>query len=378
LEDEVRELIGSVQKVADNPVRAMELLVKIFEKDGDVMESANSYEDSIGEVFTNDATDFFMELTKRIDDKKYIENILFKLLPADDYGTRDDLIENIRRCLPVANIKDIIQRFCAHKKPGPYGHNSSRNLVRRLLEKVGDPKFTEEALLAFDGRENAELCFEVGKAWFAKKNYLKAKEWLDKVPDDNSHRSTERLEMLKVILSKQQDKTALAETMRKLLKTKRTKDNFNTLVKAVGEKQRAVVLAEQVAGVSKSKGVSYRDIEFLAAIGAADAAEDILWRRLATLMPTLSTWDRKPAMLADLMATKKRPLIATVIYRQMIERILTSAKSNHYPTAIQYMGVLAKLASTIKDWKTTDTHEEYLVKLREKFPKRPSFWEKVK
>jgi len=380
LEDEVRTLIDSVQKVADNPVRAMELLVKIFEKDADVMENANQYEDSIGDVFTNDATALFEALTKRIDDKKQIENVLFNLLPDDNYGTRDNLLEDIRRYLPITNIKELVQRFCRHpdKKSGSYGRSSLRTLVRRLLEKVGEPKFTEEALLVFDGKENAELCFEVGKAWFAKKNYLKAKEWLDKIPADNSRRDTEYLEMLKVIYSKQQDKTALAETVRTLLKTKRTKDNFNSLVKAVGEKQRAVVLAEQVAEVNKIKGIAYRDIEYLTAIGAVDAAEDILWRRHTTLFSTLSTWRSEPIMLAKLMTQKKRPLIATVLYRQEIERILTAAKSNHYPSAIQYMDALAKLAPTIKDWKSTDAHDKYLVKLREKFPKRPSFWEKIK
>jgi hypothetical protein len=78
------------------------------------------------------------------------------------------------------------------------------------------------------------------------------------------------------------------------------------------------------------------------------------------------------------MTEKKRPLIATVLYRNLIENILTMAKSSHYPTAIQYVGWLVKLAPTIKDWKSIDTHEKFLVKLREKFPNRPSFWTKEK
>jgi len=378
-EDAVRKLIEDVRKVADDPVQAMKLLVKIFEKDALVMESASEYEDAIGEVFTFDATELFEELAKRIDDKKSIEDILYRLLPVDDYGTRDGLAENIRRYLPVANIKSLAVRLCdsPSKKAGMYGLSSTRNLVRRLLETVGDPSFTVETLLVFDGGETPELCFDVGKACFTARNYLKAKEWFDKIPNNHSHYKIERLEMLKVIHAKRQDKTALAETVRELLKSKRTKENFNALVKAVGEKQRAIVLAEQVAEVEKSKGVSYRDIEFLTAIGAVDAAENLLWRRLPTLS-THSTWEREPALLAKLMAEKKRPLIATVIYRKMIESILTAAKSNHYPTAIQYMETLTKLAPTIKDWKSVDPHDKYLAKLREQFPKRPSFWAKVK
>ena len=374
-EDEVRHLVKEVRKVADDPVQAMKLLVKIFEKDTKVMESANEYEDTIGDVFACDATKLFEELDKRIDDKKSLEDILYNLLPNDDYGTRDNLLDSIRRYLPVTNIKSLALRFCdsPHKKSGTYGLSSLRNLVRRLLEVIGDPKYTEETLLAFDGRETPELCFDAGKAWFTAKNYLKAKEWLDKIPDGNSSRKMERLEMLKVIHSKRQDKTALAEIARELLQTHRTKENFNALIKAVGEKQRDAVIHEQATEIKKVKSVSYNDVKFLVDVGAVDIAEDILWQRL----PTLSMWGREPLSLAKLME-KKRPLVATALYRKMIESILTVAKSNHYPTAISYMGLLVKLAPTIKDWKSIDPHEKYLEKLRTKFPNRPSFWPKIK
>ena len=77
VEKQVRKLIDSVRHDVDDPVQAMKLLVKIFEKDGAVCESG---EDAMGEVFTCDATELFEELAKRIDDKKYIEDILYKLL----------------------------------------------------------------------------------------------------------------------------------------------------------------------------------------------------------------------------------------------------------------------------------------------------------
>jgi len=60
-ENAVRKLVEDVRKVADDPVQAMGLLVKIFEKDTVVMESANEYEDAMGEVFSNDATELFEE-----------------------------------------------------------------------------------------------------------------------------------------------------------------------------------------------------------------------------------------------------------------------------------------------------------------------------
>ena len=206
------------------------------------------------------------------------------------------------------------------------------------------------------------------------KNYIKSQQWINKIPDGNNYRRTERLEMLKVILAKRKDKSGLAETTRELLKINRTKENFETLIKAPGEKQRGVVLAEQVAEIEKSKTISYRDVEFLTAVGATDAAEEYLWHRLSGL----SLLGRESIMLAKLMESKKRPLIATVIYRKLIVGILASGKSKHYPPAIFYMNIIARLVPTITDWGSVESHTTFVENLRKKFPNRPSFWPNVK
>lgn len=339
------------------------------------MESANEYEDTMGDVFVFDATEYFGELARKISDKKLVEDVLFRLIPVDDYGTRDDLIQGVHRFIPVANIKSLASRLVdsPRKKAGNYGYSSTRRMIRRLLETIGEPAFFEETLLAFDGSETPEMCVDVAKAWFNAKNYIKAQLWLDKIPDENLSRRTERLEMLKVIQAKRKDKTGLAETLRELLKTNRTKENFEKLVKAVDEKQRGAEVAGQIAEIEKSKSASYRDVEFLTSVGAVDAAEEYLWRRL----DGLSTWNSEPLNLAKLMESKKRPLIATVLYRKLINGILASGKSKNYPRAITYMNILKKLAPKIKDWKSIDPHKTFVEKLWEKFPNRPSFWPKV-
>lgn len=376
-EEQVRQLIADVWKTVDDPRVAMDLLVRIFEKDTEVMESANQYEDAIGDVFSHDATKLFGELAKKIDDKKHIEDVLFRLItPLDDYGTRDDLIENIHNYLPVSNIKNIASRLIdlPRQKKDTYGYSSSRTLLRRILESIGDPIFFEETLLAFEGSETPKMCVDVAKIWFSAKNYIKAQQWIEKIPDENNRRQTECLEMLKAIQAKRKDKSGLAETTRELLKTKRTKENFETLIKAVGEKQRTVELAGQIAEIEKHKTASYRDVEFLVAVGATDAAEEYLWHRL----PGMSMWGHEPIMLAKLMESKKRPLVATVIYRKLIENTLNAGKSKNYPIAISYMNIIAKLAPTIKNWKSIDPHTTFVEKLRAKFPNRPSFWPNIK
>ena len=375
-DEEVSELISGIRKTVVDPKTAMDLLVRIFEKDREVMESANEYEYTIGDVFLYDATKFFGELARKIDDKKYVEDILLQLIPYDEYGTRDDLIKDIRRFLPLANIKNLATRLIDSpcKKTGNYGCSSTRTLIRRLLGTVGEPAFFEEILLAFDGSETPEMCVDVAKAWFGAKSFIKAQEWLDKIPDENMCRRRERLEMLKVIQAKRKDKSGLADTARELLKTNRTKENFDALIKAVGEKRREDELAEQCKMIEQSKTISYCDVEFMTSVGATDAAEEYIWRRLSKL----TMWGREPFNLAKLMESKKRPLIATILYRKLIESILASGKSKNYAAAISYMGILTKLAPTITDWKSFDSHKTFIEKLREKFPNRPSFWPKIK
>jgi len=89
-------------------------------------------------------------------------------------------------------------------------------------------------------------------------------------------------------------------------------------------------------------------------------------------------WGQEPVMLAKLMESKKCSLVATVICLKLIESTLNAGKSKYYPTAISYMNIIAKLAPTIKNWKSIDPHTIFVEKLRAKFPNRPSFWPNIK
>ena len=377
-EDEVLELIKGINALDDKPEVALELLALLFEKDEEVMENANQYEDSIGEVFTNDATDLFGKLVRKIENKKLVEDILFRLLPRDDYGTRMDLIKHTHFYLPKASLKNLIERFVAMRSKtslGTYGHLSLRVLLKDLLSQCKDPAYFESTLLEFDGKENSELCFEVARSWFEAKNYLKAHDWLQKIQKMDVNLKSECLEMLRVIHAKRKDKSALADTNREIFARKRNKENFQNLLKVIGNAKRESVLAEAIKEIEKQKDISCDNVDFLVSVGAVDTAEDYLWRRLSSFS---RLYGYQPNTLARMMQKAKRPLIATALFRSMVETILNAAKSKDYPTAIAYMNELHKLAQQIKDWKKLKPHKEYVAALKEQYPKRPSFWPKVK
>lgn len=374
-EDQVRNLIDGVSSLDDKPESALELLALIFEMDNAVMENASEYEDETGDVFSDDATERFGELAQKIENKNFVEDILFRLLPHDDYGTRSDLIRNTHEYLPKTNLKNLIERFVTlrlKRETGTYGMSSLRSVVKDLLSQYADPAYFESTLLEFEGKEKPENCFDIGKAWFEAKDYTKAFDWLQKIPETHTHRKPERLEMFRVIHTKRKDKSALADTAREIFAQKRNKANFQNLLKATGADKRESVLAEAIKDIEKNREISCEDVNFLVSVNAVDAAEDYLWRRHAKFSSVYGSWAQ--ISLIQLMESKKRPLIATVFYRQLVDAILKAAKSKDYPNAIKYMETLKKLSGTIKDWKKIKPHDQYLAELKEQYPKRPSFW----
>lgn len=376
-EDRVRKIVDGIGTLDDKPEAALELLALLFEKDDYVMENAGDYDDCNGEVFTNDATDLFGELAQKITNKILVENVLFQLLPHDNYGTRTELIKNTHTYLHKSNLKNLIERFVAMRsqtKAGSFDRSSHRHMINELLSQCNDAAYYESTLLAFDKKETPELCFDIARSWFAAKDYLRAYDWLQKIPETDASRKSERLEMLMVIHSKRKDAVALADTAHEVFARRRSKENFQKLLDVIGSDKRNSVLAEAINEIEKRREVSSDDVDFLVSVGAVDEAENYLWQRISRLS---KLYGETPYHLARLMASKKRPLLATVIFREMVEYILHSARSKDYPKGISYMNALQKLTKEIDDWKKIKPHDEYVAVLKEQYPRRPSFWPRI-
>jgi len=81
--------------------------------------------------------------------------------------------------------------------------------------------------------------------------------------------------------------------------------------------------------------------------------------------------------LARKFEDKKLDVAATVIYRALMESILSRAVSKIYPHAARYWRHLEKLSSVIGEWGDVVPHDEYVALLRTQHRLKSSFWKLV-
>ena len=117
------------------------------------------------------------------------------------------------------------------------------------------------------------------------------------------------------------------------------------------------------------------DAEFLIYCGAHDEAEKYLLKFAGSI-----DGDRYSSILplAEAMEKQNRHLVASLLYRALIDSILTRAKSKYYPHGVRYYEKLQELAPNVNNWKGFSSHTVYLTELKSKHGRKPAFWTQVK
>jgi uncharacterized Zn finger protein len=66
--------------------------------------------------------------------------------------------------------------------------------------------------------------------------------------------------------------------------------------------------------------------------------------------------------------------MASVIYRALLESILSRAQSKYYHHGVRYLKKLEALAGKVDTWLTVQPHQTYMDELRQAHRRKSSFW----
>jgi hypothetical protein len=144
------------------------------------------------------------------------------------------------------------------------------------------------------------------------------------------------------------------------------------LLKVIGDGERERVIAKETEAVMSSDRLSYSDAYFLVQVGRLEEAETYLLRYGQSLDGDVY-FILKP--LAEALEDE-RPLGATVLYRALLDSILSRAVSRYYNHGIRYLKKLDLLEGRIDDWKGLRPHEEYKAEIQATHGRKRSFWSK--
>ena len=119
--------------------------------------------------------------------------------------------------------------------------------------------------------------------------------------------------------------------------------------------------------------LSYADADFLLKARRIDALETYLSERIDQLDGHLYY---RLLPLAEALEGNGRPLVGSLIYRALLDSILTRAVSKYYHHGVRYLRKLDRLATSVADWKNWPSHSVYLTALHEQNKRKIAFWTK--
>ena len=131
------------------------------------------------------------------------------------------------------------------------------------------------------------------------------------------------------------------------------------------------MVAEAATAILHARACAASDAGFLVAGGRVPEAAAYVVERRDQL-----DGDQWPGLLglAESFAAADRPLAATLLYRALLDSILSRAQTRAYGHGARYLDVLGQLAAAVPDWGEIAPHPPYVAGLRARHGRKKSFW----
>jgi tetratricopeptide (TPR) repeat protein len=369
--DQFLDLVETAVLPADSSA-AFHLIVKFIECDAHAIESADDSDGTVGGVFQR-ACGLFARAAKNLP-SMYVLPVLQRLLAANDYGTRDYLLDGVGEFLDRPHLDAFMAETRAAIAAGGESARRSRCHLQSIAESIQDPVLFEEATYA--GREH-ELPPNV--AVDVARHFLEAgrpNEALEKLPPsaEGLHGFTsDYLELRVRILQALGDAEGLRPTLWARFAHEPSRETLRELLAAEPPDTRASKLDaafEHVRGRLPPQGQA----EFFAEVGELNAAASVI-----VGAPNKLNGDHYDGLVALAEQLEMAyPLAASLAYRALLDSILRRAAPKSYYHGGRYWRIMHELSGRIDDWKGLEPHLAYRERIGREHARKTAFWRAVK
>lgn len=234
-----------------------------------------------------------------------------------------------------------------------------------------DAPLFERTRIASWGSLSTAACVDIACVYLESGDGNTALTWLEKVPDTESFMTAERDALLLEVFGRLGDAARQADTAWRIFRRSRSLPALERLLAILGSGQKDAVVGGEIANILAGKNLSLTDVAFLLAIGRLDEAETYLLKHAGQL-----NGDNYSQLLplAETLEKDGRHLCASLLYRALLDSILRRAQTKIYPHGVRYLKKLDRLAGSVSDWRTIDTHSVYKTGLQLQHGRKSSFW----
>ena len=372
---ELEMLLQDVKAGVGDPLTGIELVAVFYEADNTIFEMCDDSSGNIGDVFSYNAKELFVDYASRCADKEKIADIILKLNLKDNYGIRDTLIDCAGECLPEPVIRMMIATLQkrADKEKDEYGKRHHLMLIESLARQIKDAELFEKTRIASWGKLSTAALIDIARVYLESGDVETAHSWLKKIPEGETFQAYERDKLLLEIYQKQGDSEKLSDLLFQKFRSYPSTDTLQALLDVIGHDKRDEVITAEVGLILVSATLRESDAEFLISIGKIDEAEEYL---LGLAEQFNGDHYGSLLSLAETMETENRHLAASLMYRSLLVSILERGYTKAYPHGIRYLKKLDKLAVTVSDWKEFNHHEAFKDRIYQNHGRKHSFWSK--
>lgn len=326
---ELAALLQGLKSSVDDPCAGADLVAAFFEIDRATFDRCDDSSGYVGDVFRYDAGVLFADYALRCEDKKRLGDLVFKLNRKDDYGVRDTLIDRAAEYLPEPNIRNMIDRFqdAADEETDEYRKHHWFRAIESLARQIKDAPLFEKTRLASWGGESTAACTDIARVYLESGDAKTALSWIERIASGETFKAEERDRLLLDIYERLGDTGKQAETAWRIFRTHRSADALAALLDVIGQDQEDAVIKGETATIMAEEQLSLGNAGFLIDAGRPDQAAAYLFDRReqldgAAYVSVLS--------MAEAMEKEDRPLIATLLYRALLESVLERAQTRAY------------------------------------------------
>lgn len=370
--DEVSDLLQDIKKGASTPQEGLCLVVEFFKADEKLFEMVDDSSGHLGTVFTCDAFDLFREYAKQIEDNSVIIDAILGLLENDNYGVRDCVLDEAYHFLDKSDLKKLFEAVLAKSKEYTGKHDPWGWKLTSIAKQMKDgPLFEKLTREKLGDRVNSKFLVEMASVYFESGAIEKAQSLIDSISDDDSFADYDRRELQKRILHKTNKTGELTELLTKQFKDHYCEITLKELLTVVGQDKRKEICRQAINDILSSKEWNPSHAEFVIYCEAYDETEKYVLKHATSL-----DGDRYYSLLpvARAMEKNKKYLIASLIFRALLNSILSRGKSKTYDHGVDYLHKLERLNMKITDWSAFSTHIQYFQALKEAHSRKTGFW----
>ena len=424
---ELHYLIDDVMSLyPDQPQECLALLELFMESTGSSLERIDDSNGDIGDIYRHLPLLWLQAAAGCREQEKHSvtadeQDILsqawldkVKAMAADnDYGSKDNLLQNVNLLLSAAEIKALIddykydyerllaevfgnKKIVGNKNSSHFDNSNesqmnANSLHKRELETaltdlawaLGEVETFEEVYLHLNNNR-AFLAYEFDKlmtfmieqqAYDVALRYLTAdKEASNGLLDHKLDKIT-RLDWLSQIYHQQNNYAAQLEVLNAVFEIDPSSTRFKQIM-AIASPAEKASLRKKASQLADDQEVMIA-VDLWLEMGEIELANQVAVARYQEFdelhYTTLTQWLKR--------FPDDTNLIRVIIYRSLINDILDNARSMAYGHAARYYKHLVKLDGVINrssgSYASLDTHQDYVTALKEMHSEKYGFWERV-